>query len=836
MTMKKSLLLYRFPASLRTLAAILLSAALAGVCAALEDAWALSFVMFVPWLYALDQSRSLLRTLLCALGMTLGFTAAAFAWFGLAIGSYVQIGAGAGLVWLLLCAPLFQPQIIVYALVRHWLARRHSKGWVALAAASAWVGCEWLWPKLLGDTLGHALYASVLLRQAADLGGAAGLSLVLLLVNEGVHAALTRRGEGWRASLKPLVAVAVLPLLLAAYGWFQLAQQEIAAAAADKPLRVGLIQANIIDYERQRREMGSWAFTRKLLDTHFAMSYDAVMRQQADAVLWSETAYPTTFGQPKSQAGADFDRMITEIVRSAAVPFVFGTFERDAAGEYNAAAFLGADGALTGFYRKTRLFPFTEYLPGWLDQPWVRQALPWSGNWRPGNGARVFPLRLADGREIPVLPLICRDDVDPALGIAGARMGAQAIFTMSNDSWFSAWPQGARLHQNVAAFRSIETRLPQFRVTTNGYSAVIDPYGQLHGNSKLGEASIVIGDMPLPTRPFSLMVWWGDWVGPAGLLFLLAFCGLSSLQALAERFALVRTWFGMAVHVTPPTLSMPLQLTLLPPGVRVLAAGLRIVARLGLLWLGWSILQNEALRANTLAQIRTFSAICLLPELAAWALLRVFQVQGWLEQGKLVLKSGARQIEIVLAEIQTVMVWNWPWPGPGVSLRMQGTAGQTHTLACAQAQLLAQAISAAGGPQPVISAPVWLRCYGTVRHSLPGGRLDHPLAKFAVLPLLLALPAFYLHQHIAYGSGFGEYISFGWKAYLRGLGIWYGAWVIGVTLCAAALRTAIEIGTLISVFLQPQQAAQARYGLENLGKLLLYLGIPLWLVLRVYAG
>ena len=45
---------------------------------------------------------------------------------------------------------------------------------------------------------------------------------------------------------------------------------------------------------------------------------------------------------------------------------------------------------------------------------------------------------------------------------------------MSNDSWFTDYPVGARLHLAVAAFRSIETRLPQVRVTTNGLSAVIE--------------------------------------------------------------------------------------------------------------------------------------------------------------------------------------------------------------------------------------------------------------------------------------------------------------------------------------------------------------------------
>ena len=260
-------------------------------------------------------------------------------------------------------------------------------------------------------------------------------------------------------------------MLLAAYGVGALAAPP---SPAGKPLRMGLVQSNIVDYERLRREQGAGAVVREVLDTHYAMTYDAVERQHADAVLWSETVYPTTFGHPKSEAGAELDREILGIVDAAGVPFVFGTYDRDAAGEYNAAAFVAPGTGLLGFYRKTRVFPLTEYVPAWLDGPTLRRWLPWAGSWQPGTGARVFPLRLADGREIPVLPLICLDDIDAGLAIDGARLGAQAILTMSNDSWFTDHPQGAELHQAVAAFRSIETRLPQFRVTTNGYSAVID--------------------------------------------------------------------------------------------------------------------------------------------------------------------------------------------------------------------------------------------------------------------------------------------------------------------------------------------------------------------------
>ena len=54
---------------------------------------------------------------------------------------------------------------------------------------------------------------------------------------------------------------------------------------------------------------------------------------------------------------------------------------------------------------------------------------------------------------------------------------------------------------------------------------------------------------------------------------------------------------------------------------------------------------------------------------------------------------------------------------------------------------------------------------------------------------MLALPAFRLHQHIAYGSTFGEYFhTFGLKAYLTTLLLWWATWAIGVATSAALLR------------------------------------------------
>jgi apolipoprotein N-acyltransferase len=781
----------------------------------------------VPWLRTLDANRSLAGALLGGWAMSVAYSAAVFAWFGSAIGSYTQLGPAAGLSVLLLAAPLFQPQFVAFALVRHLTGSRHGRALRAIAAAAAWVATESLVPRLLGDTLGYGLYPSRLLRQAADLGGAAGLTLLLLLVNEGIAAALTQRGGGLRAMARPLALAAAVPLLLAAYG---LAALSAMPPSAGKPLRMGLVQSNIVDYERLRRERDAGAVVREVLDTHYAMTYDAVERQHADAVLWSETVYPTTFGHPKSEAGAELDREILGIVDAAGVPFVFGTYDRDADGEYNAAAFVAPRTGLLGFYRKTRVFPLTEYVPAWLDGPALRRWLPWVGSWRPGSGARVFPLRLADGREIPVLPLICLDDVDSGLAIDGARLGGQAILTMSNDAWFTDHPQGAELHQAAAAFRSIETRLPQFRVTTNGYSAVIDATGTVIAATRMGERTLVIGDVPVQDPPRTLMVAWGDWVGRAGAAFLVLLAATAALRAWQRRGA-------EEVRAPDAAPALPADVAVLPPAARFAAGFLRAFARGSLLWMVAAVLLGDGpLQANTLAQIRTFAALFLAPELAAWCVLRAFGARAAVEHGALVLTRGARRLELALRDIRAVEPWRVPIPGPGASLRLASGERWRYGLAHADPAGFARALAAAAGTPPPQRMPSRATAYAQARLAVRRGRLQKPLAKFVLFPLVLAIPAFRLHQHIAYGSAFGEYYTFGLAAYVTTFALWWAAWAIGVVLCAAVLRTAIEAGTLAAVLSRPGRAAEVRNWLERLGLAALYLGLPAWLSFRALAG
>lgn len=809
------------------LAGIVVSALLFGLYVRGGMAWVLGFVALVPWLLALNAERSIGATLRSAWWMSIAFSAAVMFWFGAAFGAYVGIGTGWGALLLLLLAPLLQAQFLVFALVRYWAGLHYGLLVRAIAAASAWVACEWLFPKLLGGTLGHGLQPSAMLRQVADLGGAAGLTFLLILVAEALACAISRRQQGLRRIAAPLALAAVIVLAMGSYGWLRLTSLSAALAEPAPALRVGLIQANLTHYEERRKEVGTYTVVREILDTHFALSRSAVELHSADALLWPETVYPTTFGQAKSEDGAQFDAEILSFTEELGVPLIFGTYDRDADGEYNSAAIVEPGTGLLGHYRKTHPFPLTEYVPGWLDGPVFRSLFPWAGGWQPGYGARVFPIRTKDGREVNVLPLICLDDMRTALAIDGARLGAQAIVGMSNDSWFTGYPLGARLHLSVASFRSIETRLPQVRVTTNGLSAVVDETGEVLVSTAMGERAVLAAGIPARHPHTTLMLRWGDWVGLAGLTFLLWLAVLRLWQRLESRFAQ-----SQQQHQTTgpeqPVLAFY-------PGWRTVFAVLRLCAASGLLWLAADMLLHRGMQVNSDLQIHVFLAAVVLPSAAAWLLRRRYTGTFRIAEGLLILELPHQRIEIPLQQIAAIEPWRLPLPHIGVHLRMASGRRLSPAMRIDDPSALQRALAHAGSPAVLAGRPSQrLAELAAVRAAAPRLWCDAGWFRFGLFPLLIALPVFRLHQVIAFGGSFGEFYTYGATAWLTGLGIWWAAWAIGLMLFAALLRLLIEgVSLAAASTLSRSLAIRLRQRLETIARLLYFIGVPVFLVVRI---
>jgi apolipoprotein N-acyltransferase len=167
-------------------------------------------------------------------------------------------------------------------------------------------------------------------------------------------------------------------------------------------------------------------------------------------------------------------------------------------------------------YHKSTLFPFGEYLP-FAERATARRWLPGAAHLSSGDGASVLELNLGDSRNARLGPSICYEDVFPSHAGTLARLDADILINVSNDSWFGDHG-AARWHLMMAAFRSIETRIPQVRATNSGYSAFILPDGSLHEVTSFDESterSFALPIVDLEPTPFTRF---GDWFGWLGVL------------------------------------------------------------------------------------------------------------------------------------------------------------------------------------------------------------------------------------------------------------------------------------------------------------------------------
>jgi len=506
---------------------------LVGLFGRMEVAWVwVGWVALVPWLAVLDRARTVRQVLLAGLIQSVVFTAVIFEWFADSLREYAR-SSSAWAFWLvlLLFAPILQPQFITGALARYLARRWAPEGAflrVGLVGALVYVGTEWAWPKLFADTLGQGLYSSVWQRQGADLAGTHGLTVLLILGNECVLAAVkafAARGWKWPGARVLRTSVGVLVAMVAVltgYGAFR--YQQVSALTRPGPgLTVGVVQANITDYARLRAELGTYDAVRMILDTHYQLSRELMKEPKPDLIVWPETVYPTTFGSPKSKEGEELDQELAQFVGEHQMPLIFGAYDLEQDREYNAAMFLGPVGTEEqkrlelGVYRKTMLFPLTEWVPEVMDTPSVRGLLPWLGTWKRGPGPQSLDFPLRGGRVLKVAPLICYEAIFPDYVAEAVRKGADLIVTISNDSWFGT-SAGPKLHLRLAAFRSIEMRLPQVRATNSGISAFISPTGEIVQEVQTGQRAGVVMTVPSSEHVWTLMVAWGDWFGRTALV------------------------------------------------------------------------------------------------------------------------------------------------------------------------------------------------------------------------------------------------------------------------------------------------------------------------------
>ncbi len=384
--------------------------------------------------------------------------------------------------------------------------------WVALEFARTHlphIGFPW-------NLLGYATGDSLPLLQIASVTGIYGLSFLVAAYCAFAAWTLCRwrsqgaRGAAWGAPLW------LAPLLVAATGLAGTWVPE------ERPLNTArLVQTN---FPQSPSYPADW------LERH-AAELDELERLSVAAgekvpglAIWPEVPAPFSLQDTRFAARAE------RIARAARGDFLVGVvdWKPTASGglaPFNSAALLDASGRRVFLYDKIHLVAFGEYVPlrRWLS--FAGKLTAEVGDFQRGSEYKVG--KLAGGRRFGVF--ICYEAVFPDEVRRFVANGAELLINLSNDGWFGRSAAPAQ-HLAMARVRAVENRRWLLRVTNNGYTVVVDPYGRYAARIEpdaRGAITAAYGfrsDRTLYSR-------WGDW--PAGLCVLVAL-GLLGHRAAAR--------------------------------------------------------------------------------------------------------------------------------------------------------------------------------------------------------------------------------------------------------------------------------------------------------------
>ena len=351
----------------------------------------------------------------------------------------------------------------------------------------------------------------------AALGGVYLCSAVVVLINGTIAGIAERMWKPERsgfANLKRLGSLETLLAFGAVWGIYSCASlasgRPTPSPVEGKSLKVAMVQRNFPCVFKAQEEKPLAVYER-LLGNVAALG--------PDLVVLPESAL-CEFGAVDQQGAVRFAEWVSQKTGGAAL-LAGGTRYEDGK-TYNSAALYSTNSV--SIYDKVHLVPFGEFIPG---DKWITalQKLAPVGSCTPGE-LKLLPLPDSTSNlDLDLGVAICFEDTDSAQMRELARIGANVLFFITNDSWFSQSVE-AEQHAWQSVARAIETGLPVVRVGNSGVTGTITPDGRTswlagpNGRPLVDREGtmmdkVVIRSAPAPT----LYTLSGDW--PLGIAFAL---------------------------------------------------------------------------------------------------------------------------------------------------------------------------------------------------------------------------------------------------------------------------------------------------------------------------
>ncbi len=340
----------------------------------------------------------------------------------------VQMGLFAALAGVLMRSALALPSVAAL--------------WVAIEWTHSYTGFEWL-------NLGNAGSDMSLPLRLAPLTGVWGISFAFALMSAAVASIILRKPRAQILWLLLLPALVFLP--------------EVPHAERGNVSAI-LLQPNIDDDTEWTPDLVNQTEQQLMV---LSMSPALTRDRNADLIVWPEMPAPF------EDTDVNFVGRVASVAKMSHAAVLTGVIARAPDGApLNSALLMGSNGIAISRYDKVNLVPFGEFVP-WPFGLLTRKVSTEAGDFEAGG--KVIVSSVGSHK---IGTFICYESVFPSYIRKFAATGAEALFNISNDSWFGR--SAARYqHLLIVRMRAAENARWILRATDNGVTTVIDPAGRI---------------------------------------------------------------------------------------------------------------------------------------------------------------------------------------------------------------------------------------------------------------------------------------------------------------------------------------------------------------------
>ena len=346
--------------------------------------------------------------------------------------------------------------------------------------------------------LGHGLAEFKSFIQIAEIIGANGLSILVVLINVMITLFILYYKDNKRAGILALLAATSIFVIVIIYGNIRLNDFKLSG----KKVKIGLVQPNLDPWKKW-----SGGNLSEQLELYLSLSEKAI-DEGSQIIIWPETALPVYFLSgnyfPQVQKLKNFtkENKVSVLTGMPHATFYGKTdkYPEDAKPlkhsdmlytSYNSILLFDPNKEEIKQYGKIKLVPFGELVPFLDVLPILGDIIKWNvgiSSWNVGKEIVVFSIPYNFSEQsadtLRTAGVICIESIYPDFVAEFVQKGAQLIAVVTNDSWYGD-SSGPYQHKEISVLRAVENRRSVVRAANGGISCLIDPLGNIITQTKM---------------------------------------------------------------------------------------------------------------------------------------------------------------------------------------------------------------------------------------------------------------------------------------------------------------------------------------------------------------